>query len=381
MKPTVYYIENRPVPEVLEYIVANIPREQFSHEWEGCEFVYFPLHQFDTEKWKSVKDLLFREFPLLTERRFNDVLNIIKSSPGQTATRLLDRFRLSNADASAFLVYTDGTLQQSRQPYKVLSRYRTGKITIQKFFKRASKARWKYLNWEKIESGPVSNLSYSTDYCLDRLLSVEPVTEDTEPAVSTEIIAKLDALKEIGSRTAMLDIVVHILNNLNDNIKGDKNAVLRMIERHWADYAEATEPSRLFIDRHSRIFLPDYGNVEIEMPPLPKTLYLFYLRHPEGVAFSHLSDHHKEFKEIYSRITNRSDPELIDASVSALINPLDNSVNEKCARIKAAFMAKMHLSVAGLYLIEGERGGKKGIKLDRRLVSFEAHFLTHPTNQ
>ena len=48
--------------------------------------------------------------------------------------------------------------------------------------------------------------------------------------------------------------------------------------------------SRIRVTNQFKIILTDYENTEIKMGPLPKAVFLFFLRHPEGVMFSHLQD-------------------------------------------------------------------------------------------
>lgn len=43
--------------------------------------------------------------------------------------------------------------------------------------------------------------------------------------------------------------------------------------------------------------------------------------------------------------------EKIEESVSHLVNPLDNAINEKCSRIKKAFLSVMDEYSAGYYII------------------------------
>ena len=61
--------------------------------------------------------------------------------------------------------------------------------------------------------------------------------------------------------------------------------------------------SRLKITKQYKIIFVDYDNMEIMMGPLPKTVFLFYLRHPEGVMFTPLQDYKKELLSIYSHIS------------------------------------------------------------------------------
>ena len=58
-------------------------------------------------------------------------------------------------------------------------------------------------------------------------------------------------------------------------------------------------------------------------------------------------------------------------SINKLTDPYDNSINEKCARIKNAFVSEFREEVAQWYFIDGNRGEKKTIKLPRELVTWE----------
>lgn len=138
--------------------------------------------------------------------------------------------------------------------------------------------------------------------------------------------------------------------------------------KSWVD--ENVTLSRLRITRHFKIILADY-DMEIKMGPLPKAVFLFYLRHPEGVRFSYLQDYADELMHIYSRLSVNDDPKKMRESIKALTDPLSNSVSEKCAAIKKAFLLQINDSIAKNYYVTGVQGGKKGISLDRSLVQWE----------
>lgn len=130
------------------------------------------------------------------------------------------------------------------------------------------------------------------------------------------------------------------------------------------------ELSTMRITPSSRILLPEY-KIEISMPPLDKALYLLFLGHPEGIRFKELSDHREELTGLYSSITGRGDMDLVRASVDSLTDPMSNSVNEKCSRIKRAFIKALGPELARHYYIDGKSGEPKGIALDRDLVFWD----------
>ena len=143
------------------------------------------------------------------------------------------------------------------------------------------------------------------------------------------------------------------------------------IVQSWLN--EAVKLSRLRITRQFKILLVDY-DMEIKMGPLPKTVFLFYLRHPEGVKFTYLQDYVDELRNIYGHVSVNDDPVKMDESIASLTDPLNNSICEKCAAIKKAFMLKVHDNVAKNYYITGMQGGEKGIALDRNLVEWECQL-------
>ena len=76
-----------------------------------------------------------------------------------------------------------------------------------------------------------------------------------------------------------------------------------------------------------------------------KALYLLFLNHPEGIEFKNLVDYREELLQLYQKIGNRIDMDKITETVNRLVNPLDNAINEKCSRIKAAFSDMMETVV------------------------------------
>ena len=134
---------------------------------------------------------------------------------------------------------------------------------------------------------------------------------------------------------------------------------------------EVDNPSKLLIDRNRRVILTDFGNKEIKLEPLQKAVFFLFLRHPEGIYFKNLCDYREELKALYKEITNRDDLAGIEDSIDKVTDPLNNSINEKCARIKNAFVSEFREEIAQWYFIDGKRGEKKGIKIPRELVTWE----------
>ncbi len=130
--------------------------------------------------------------------------------------------------------------------------------------------------------------------------------------------------------------------------------------------------SRMHITKDFRIYLPDYFGTEIRMTPLPKALFFLYLKHPEGIMFSYLPDFREELMEIYKRVKGLTDDSYsVLKSIEDVTDPLKNSINEKCSRIREAFVSKFDEHLACYYFVDGERGEVKRIKLPRTLVKYD----------
>lgn len=173
--------------------------------------------------------------------------------------------------------------------------------------------------------------------------------------------------------------------------KGDSGLLLQAIGTDVLEelQLEAAKQrlSKLYITHDCRFILTDLGNKEIDLQPVHKAVYLLFLAHPEGIEFKMLSEYADELTEYYKIITPQNQIEKIRNSVSHLINPLDNAINEKCSRIKNAFYKIMDEYMANYYIISSHTRKQvsdstkiwykrlKVINLPRELVKYEADFL------
>jgi hypothetical protein len=129
--------------------------------------------------------------------------------------------------------------------------------------------------------------------------------------------------------------------------------------------------SRLVISKDYHILLPDYNDIEVKMEPLVKAVYFLFLNHPKGIAFKELADYREELLNIYKRLKPLGLNKRTIQSIEDVTNPLLNSINEKCARIRSAFVKEFDEGLAKNYFVTGERGEAKKIILPRDLVIWE----------
>ena len=141
---------------------------------------------------------------------------------------------------------------------------------------------------------------------------------------------------------------------------------------------EAAKPhlSRLLITADFRFVLMDYDNLEIELQPVHKAVYLLFLAHPEGIEFKRLGDYRDELTRYYMTTARWMDRQKIEESVNHLTNPLDNAINEKCSRIKKAFSDVMDDYRASYYIISSHT--KKHVNGSARIWYERLKVITLP---
>lgn len=127
---------------------------------------------------------------------------------------------------------------------------------------------------------------------------------------------------------------------------------------------------KLHISSNYRLLLGEERK-EIHMEPLVKAVYLLFLKHPEGIVFKHLPEYREELADIYRKLRSWGLSKRTMQSIEDVTNPLLNSINEKCARIRSAFVKVFDEHLAKNYFITGERGEAKKITLPRDLVEWE----------
>ncbi len=128
--------------------------------------------------------------------------------------------------------------------------------------------------------------------------------------------------------------------------------------------------SRLVVTHKKHIILPDY-DMEIRMRPLPKAVYLLFLRHREGILFKCLPDYRAELSDLYQELRGGRLSDKEKQSVMDVTDPLNNSINEKCARIREAFLDKFDERLARHYYIDGRKGEPKRIALPDNLIEWQ----------
>ena len=313
----VIYVENQYDAVVNDFIVHNYEAICDHFASRGYEFVYLPLH--------------YSRFSKQVRSYYNPLCDNSKNYPIKSSLILDYMARPENREKipPSFL-YTKRSTQAFTEKEVIL-----GGISIDNT----------YPIFEDIVY--IERAINRDQNNIPRFMIVSNAPEDNLDSETEKL------LKEIEER----------VNKLKQ--KGISHYILENLLR------KPIEPSRMVITSDYHIFLPDYNNIEIEMTPLVKAVYILFLRHPEGILFKHLTDYSAELEQIYTHLRGGLLTDEMRQSVMLVTSPLNNSINEKCARIREAFVTKFAESIAEPYIICGKRSEPKSISLSRELVEWQ----------
>lgn len=116
--------------------------------------------------------------------------------------------------------------------------------------------------------------------------------------------------------------------------------------------------SRLTVNGDLDIFLPDFNEMQLNLHPLSKTVYLLFLLHPEGIELRKLSKKSfiRELEQIYTLVMPNRDEELMRASIDRLLDRDNGTLNQHLSRIKRLVKSKiLDNDLASQYYISGKR--------------------------
>lgn len=366
----VFYYAEKQHPVVVKYLSDHHKRIDTSLREKGMRFIFLPKSQaeVDPKRIKELSDFVDYAYPGLLgddHARLGDLVqgllggkdsgNIQKhlkaalAIPDQNHPALVHRIHSeTDSNLNAQFVYSFAFLDPGNR--------RAIHAQIEQYLHRV-----RYSHDQVFFQLAESNDEYDADDRFDLDGSL----------VSDEVRSAIHSLKEIDNEKILISSVLYILRSLKDahpDIAGKLAAILE-----HPSLKETPKLSRLLIDDHFRIILPEF-NREIELTPLPKSFYLFMLRHPEGVLFRDLRKHRNELIDIYGKVGNRLERTAIESSIDDLIDYKSNSVNEKCSRIKEGFLKKLDNRIAGNYYITGDRNNLKKVILETGLISLPKGF-------
>ena len=111
------------------------------------------------------------------------------------------------------------------------------------------------------------------------------------------------------------------------------------------------KPGRAYVDSQGMLVLPDAGGVQIRLTPMERTLYILFLRYPDGINADELWRYWDELCDIYGTQTVYDDIDLIEDAVEGICDEEKVTWYTNVSRIKRKITDKLGKRAAEQYII------------------------------
>lgn len=127
-----------------------------------------------------------------------------------------------------------------------------------------------------------------------------------------------------------------------------------LIATHFRGKYVVNAMPMVVVNRNRQIILPEYNEMELKLHAASRTLYIWFLHHPEGCRLKDLWHYREELLTIYEEVAPGNNYLL--ESVDALLN--GNKINQNLSRIKKCVQSIiLNEDIARSYYISGKRNG------------------------
>lgn len=135
-----------------------------------------------------------------------------------------------------------------------------------------------------------------------------------------------------------------------------------------ADEDHSGEPTVVHIGKKNDIRI---GGIELPLQPLLKTIFIFFLRHPEGICLKDRANYADEISSIYAVISPETSETVREQRMVRLLSPLDNSFSEKLTNLNKRLEEILGKEQSPIYKVQGSNGHPRRIPLSTIYVEWE----------
>ena len=364
---TVIYVEDHHDPFLNAYITEHYNSLCSRFKEKKMEFIYFPaLKNGLSELPDEIVDFLQYRIPVLYNLNKDEIREIIYTyistiEEESFYTSIINSLELPYFKRPCFLRSMSGGFKETENKFTHKPLIYDSEVDLNnlldEYFKQLvipdDNAGVAY----RMETPPEQ---YDTDYHFYKdAFKNEP-----------EFKEKIDQLKAQGNYGLLAEAIIYMMSTIKNVQPQLSQKIQHLIEaKDLSQKSEILSP--IHIDKNNRIFLPEYGNKEIKLHALPKTVYLLFLKNPEGIRFKEIYMYKYELMEIYADISPKSDIESMKKSIDDLIDCTNPSLNQKISRIRQEILTIIDEPLAKNYYIDGDRGKEKMVKIGRSYIHFE----------
>ena len=128
---------------------------------------------------------------------------------------------------------------------------------------------------------------------------------------------------------------------------------------------EEDKPGRAYIDSRGMLVLPDAGGVQIKLTPMERTLYILFLRYPDGINADELWRYWDELCKIYGSQMVYDDKNLIEEAVDGICDEEKVTWYTNVSRIKRKIIDRLGKRAGEQYIIKRAKDGLYRIEAQR----------------
>lgn len=115
--------------------------------------------------------------------------------------------------------------------------------------------------------------------------------------------------------------------------------------------------SPVVVNKDCKIILQDHNEVELKVGgPLPTSIYILFLRHPEGILMKDISDYRQELLDIHTCVAPTYDADKVRKSINDITEVGNERIDQIICRIRKNVKAIVPVAnLADVYNINGKR--------------------------
>jgi hypothetical protein len=188
-------------------------------------------------------------------------------------------------------------------------------------------------------------------------------TRELTPRLEDEERKELERI-ERGRKRALERIKQDIINYIAQYHDDPKDLMAELLRGKVI----VGSPGHLLVNGDMKIVLPEYDEMEIEMPAMCRTLYILFMKQRKqgrgGIVLKNMDEYNEDIIGIYSMVKPGADHDRVVSSVANLCDPFSDSLNQAISRINRCVKNVItDKELVKQYMITGTRGEAYSINL------------------